>query len=185
MTKYLFLVLFLFTAFVASDASAQKKKPAQQVTTGLAKIDTLTIGGLRPGDLVAAFQRVTFDLDTVFWQGPSGANMMKGTFKQFGENGECRITTREGEIQQVAFNMVFADSNKARQTYDELESVITGRFGEPKDAYHNVHMMTRWVGDKRILSLKGMDGANTLSLTLTLVPKTASKAAESPKTRTR
>lgn len=171
MTKYLLLVLFLFTSFETSDASAQKKKPAAPQAPAFAKIDTLTIGGLRPGDLVAAFQRVSFDLDTVFWQGPSGANMLKGTFTQFGEKGECRISTRDGEIQQVAFNMVFADSNKARQTFDELESAITGRFGDPKDAYHNVHMMTRWVGEKRILSLKGMDGASTLSLALTLVPK--------------
>jgi hypothetical protein len=184
MTKYFLLVLFLVTTVLANDASAQKKKPVAQ-SPSFAKIDTLTIGGLRPGDLVAAFQRVTFDLDTVFWQGPAGANMLKGTFKQFGENGECRISTRDGEIQQVAFNMVFADSSRASQMFDELAEAVSERFGDPSDAYRNVHRMTRWVGEKRILSLKGMDGASTLSLTLTLVPKAAAKPAESPKTRTR
>lgn len=183
--KYLLLVLFLLGTAPPSDASAQKSKrktpapaaapvkpaPPLKSATPIKRLDTLTIGGLRPGDQLAAFERVSFKLDTVFWQGKQGANMLKGTITQFGHKGECRITTRDGEVQQVAFNLAFADSIKAQAAFKRLESEISAAFGDPDEEYHNVHQFIKWFGDKRILSLKGMDGASTLSVVLTSAVK--------------
>jgi hypothetical protein len=178
MTKYLLLVLFLLSSSVITrDASAQKSKAkvAIQAQAPVKRLDTLTIGGLRPGDQMAAFKRVSFDLDTVFWQGNTGANMLKGIVTQFGQKGECRISTRDGEIQQVAFNMSFADSNKAIAAFKQLERDISTAYGLPDEEYHNVHRSIKWKGDKRILSLKGMEGTSTLSIVLTSVPKPEAK----------
>jgi hypothetical protein len=174
--KYLLLVLFLFSSSVASDSFAQKSKakaPAASNLNGVKRLDTLTIGGIRPGDQLAAFRRADFKLDTVFWTGNMGANMVKGIHTQFGQKGECRITTRDGEVQQVAFNMTFADSVKTMQAFKRLEKEFSTAFGDPDDEYHNVHYMIKWMGDKRILQIKTMDGTNTLSVTLTPVAKPA------------
>ncbi len=174
MTKYILLVLFLLSSTViASEASAQKSKSkiAIQTQAPVKRLDTLTIGGLRPGDQIAALKRVGYKLDTVFWQGNSGANMLKGIVTQFGQKGECRISTRDGEIQQVAFNMGYADSNKAMDAFKKLEREISKAYGDPDEAYNNVHKSIKWFGDKRVLNLKGVEGTSTLSITLTQIAK--------------
>ena len=179
MLKYFLLVLSLLSSSVAIDASAQtKRKPAPAPKSGSALIDTMTIGGIRPGDLMAAFSRASFKMDTVFWQGREGANMFKGVFTQFGQKGECRISTREGVVQQVAFNMVFADTLKAQQSFDALDRWITERYGDPIETYANVYYIYKWAGEKRVLALKTQQGTSAISITLTEI----AKPAASPKT---
>ena len=177
--KYFVLVLFLLSSSVVSDTVAQgNRKPVPSKPGGLALIDTMTIGGIRPGDLMAAFSRASFKMDTVFWQGREGANMFKGVFTQFGQKGECRISTRDGEVQQVAFNMVFADTLKAQQAFDALDRWITQRYGDPSETYANVHYIYKWYGEKRALALKTQQGASAIGITLTQL----AKPAASPKT---
>jgi hypothetical protein len=182
--KYFVLVLFLLSSSLAADLLAQgKRKSVPSKPGGSALIDTMTIGGIRPGDLMAAFSRASFTMDTVFWQGREGANMFKGLFTQFGHKGECRISTREGEIQQVAFNMVFADTLRAQQAFDALDRWITQRYGDPVETYTNVHYIYKWAGEKRVLALKTQQGASTVSISLTQIAKPAASSPKLPRTQ--
>lgn len=176
--KYL-LSLILFLA-IAAEVPAQTTTSTTQATQskGLGKIDTLTIGGLRPGDLIAAFQRLRYKIDTVFWTGNDGANMLKATVSLFGFKGESRMTTRDGEIQQLAFTIPFTDGKKAMEAYGEIDSIITTRFGQAKEAYSNVHHSIKWYGDKRVLNLKTIDNSPSVTLTLTQL---AAPAVTEPK----
>lgn len=147
---------------ISTAVSAQK-----QVKLG--KIDTMTFAGFRPGDQLAALTRASFDLDTVFWTGPHGANMFKGIVTLFGQKGECRMTANEGELQQLSFNATFADSAQAQVAFSKFESEIIRLFGEPKEAYMNVHYSIKWFGEKRVLALKTVEGSKTINLTLTKI----------------
>ena len=60
---------------------------------------------------------------------------------------------------------------EAKKELEALQKQISKDFGDPDEEYNNVHQIIKWNGDKRSLSLKGMDGASTLSVVLTSMVK--------------
>lgn len=165
--KILLIAVCLLLARETTAQSGKATAQAKATATKAAKIDTVTFDGIRPGDLVAALSRVRFDLDTIFWYGPHGANLVKGNTTLFGYRGECRITTKDGSLQQLSFTSTFRDSAEAAVAYDKLDQEITKKFGNASEAYMNMHKSIKWHGELRTLNLKTVDGSNSVTVTLT------------------
>lgn len=134
---------------------------------GHVAIDTVHLGGLdlntRAADIgVFAGCRI----DTMLWGGEAGASMFGFKWSYLGEPGEVRVATENGLVSQLTFVAATKDSVQAASRYRKLSAKMEKQYGDPDEEYANRYRFETWHGKRAQLSVKTMDGANYLTVTL-------------------
>jgi hypothetical protein len=127
----------------------------------------MELHGLRPGMITREIVLYSHaPLDTIHWEGSTGANTISFKGACMKDSGEFRVSVEGSNITQVQFVSPRRDSAHTRQAFERMRLGLEKLYGRPEQ-YHNVYRILTWEANGEQLKLLTMDGGMFYSLGLT------------------